>query len=527
MDDEHGETMKKLVGVVLVLAVVLLGGYYGMGMVTEQTLKKNIAMLNQSNELLVKVEQYQRHWFHSNAILHWELHIPQRMIRQQDGQLTTIPAQNFDVQMPLIIDHGPIILSRSGVRFGFGAAKAEVALPKAFADKFSSIFTTNSSKPEVHLSLFVNYLNKTHLQINIPAFKLIAKEGAQQFIWQGLINDIHLSSNFNHIDGSFTLAGLSLIKDDVNLTVNQMDTDYDLHQTEIGLFLGEADLDLASLSIAKQNEKIFNLEKLHAHSATDIENGLFESKLSLNFEKLLTNHRRYGPATLAMTIKNLDAQSLMQFNEQISKMQQGTDLEKQQAGLMLFAQLPKLISKGAELNISELNFVFPEGPLHASLQLSLPNLPSNALMELLHKVKGTAKIEVPTILVQSLMEEAAKQKLMKQSSLQQAMIRQMQESAKTLADKPNQDPNMMTPKADISQATVTDTTKQPVMQLAGKNSDELLAQAKTMASEKIAGLIQAGTFVVQKDSYLIELQIDEGQLLVNGKPFTAAMVPLV
>ena len=47
--------MKKLIGLVVIIAALVLGGYYGMGLVTERTLKKNVAIINQSNCLFVDV----------------------------------------------------------------------------------------------------------------------------------------------------------------------------------------------------------------------------------------------------------------------------------------------------------------------------------------------------------------------------------------------------------------------------------------------------------------------------------------
>ena len=44
--------MKKLAGLIIILAVLILGGYYGMGVLTEKTIKKDIAIINQSNRIV-------------------------------------------------------------------------------------------------------------------------------------------------------------------------------------------------------------------------------------------------------------------------------------------------------------------------------------------------------------------------------------------------------------------------------------------------------------------------------------------
>ena len=47
--------MKKLAGLIIILADLILGGYYGMGVLTERTFKKNIEVINQSNGLFAQV----------------------------------------------------------------------------------------------------------------------------------------------------------------------------------------------------------------------------------------------------------------------------------------------------------------------------------------------------------------------------------------------------------------------------------------------------------------------------------------
>ena len=73
--------MKKLAGLIIILAVLILGGYYGMGVLTERTIKKNIEVINQSNGLFAQIEQYNRGWFSSDAKIKWRLHVPERWLK--------------------------------------------------------------------------------------------------------------------------------------------------------------------------------------------------------------------------------------------------------------------------------------------------------------------------------------------------------------------------------------------------------------------------------------------------------------
>src|SRR5688500_11452332 len=99
--------MKKLTGLVLILAVLILGGYYGMGVITERTIKKNIAVINQTNGLYADIEQYNRGWFSSDAKVKWRLHVPERIVKNDDGTSRTVAAQDYNVAMSMKVYHGP------------------------------------------------------------------------------------------------------------------------------------------------------------------------------------------------------------------------------------------------------------------------------------------------------------------------------------------------------------------------------------------------------------------------------------
>ena len=95
--------MKKLVGLAVVLAVLVLGSYYGTGFVTERTLKKNIVLIEQSNGWTLKVVEYKRGLFRSYALLDGTFHVPARTVNDATGQASTEPAVDVALKIPLDI----------------------------------------------------------------------------------------------------------------------------------------------------------------------------------------------------------------------------------------------------------------------------------------------------------------------------------------------------------------------------------------------------------------------------------------
>ena len=462
--------MKKLVGLGVVIATLILGGYYGMGVITERTLKKNIVMINQSNGLTIEVVKYDRGWCHSKALLNWSMHIPARTVTNDSGQTTTAPAQDYQMQMPLDIDHGPMMIVDSKPLFGLGFARSEIVLPKPYAEQFASTFTAQSTQPVLHLGVFVSYLNDSTLRMRLPTFKLISKDGNSQFEWLGMSSDINISSGGNNVNGHVAFEGINWLKDQVNAALGHVTSDYDLHRTNLDLYLGNANLTLPSLHVTQGDKSLLDVEKLNVHSSSDIKEGLFNSNFKATLSKLLTNDKIYGPALLDVSIQNLDAAVLAKMNDQANAMQQGSDVQPNQVMLSLMPELPKLLSKGAKFEVSELSLAMPEGIIKGTLVVSLPSSGVDNPFQLIQKIQGQGKFVFSAAVMKQLVSDSIKHKL-------------QQKEPGVLAQ-------------DIDQ----------------------------QASAQLAAMVQSGLLSLQGSDYVIEFKLAEGQLSVNAKPFNSAMM---
>ena len=517
--------MKKIIGLVVIIAAIVLGSYYGMGFITERTIKKNLTVINQSNGIQIKIVSYDRGWFTSKAVFDWNLHLPERQSKDQNGDVVTIDAQDYHVNMPIIIYHGPIIYSDQGVKFGFGYAHSEVKLPSTYVKKFESTFTSDSIKPILDLSLYVNYLNKSQLHIGIPTFKLISKEGGDQFEWNGLKSDMSLSFNLDNIDGHLALEGGSFTKNNTKATLSEFISDYNLYQNDMGLYLGQASLSMSSFKLSDNNQSLFDVEQINIQSNSDVKDGLFNSHLKTSLTKLSSQDKNYGPATIEMSLDNLDAQVLADINAQANKMQQGTDAQKQQALLALIPQLPKLLNKGAKFEISKLNIVVPEGDIAGDLSLSFPAGGTGNPFQMLQQLDGQAKLKVPATVLRALMVTSAKQKLLSEPSLQQAMVQQMKENdsqAQPIAAPASQDEKAKNVKIKSANgATQQSTSEDPKATPSAADIDQ---QANEQADQRLAKMQELGLLILQGNEYVVELSLAAGQLTVNGKAFTPDMM---
>lgn len=469
--------MKKLTGLVAVLAILVLGGYYGMGVATERTVRSNVDAINQTNGIFASIEHYNRGWFSSKASIDWRLHIPEHVVTTDSGASQVVPAQDYSMKMPLNIDHGPIIFNHGVPKFGLGFASTDLNMPAEYASQFDNFFTSDSSKPVLDLSLFVSYLNDSKVEMRVPAFKLIAKQGGE-FEWNGMTSSTDVSPNSNRVEGDFSLDGMQFHKDDIKATFGKIESEYDLKKTEGGLYIGEASFTVPSIDVKNKDKTLFALQKFDLNSSSEIHDDLMSSHVNLSLAKIDVNNQTFGPGHLELSVKNLDATVLARINQQIKMAQQGTDAEKQKALFAILPDLPKLFSRGPEFEMSDLSFTLPRGKIEGNLLVSLPKGESANPFEMISKIQGKGKLKVPTEVVSFALTEANKQK-----------IAAAQQTANT-----------------------------------GAATDTASNDPAAMTSAQLSTMIQSGLIVQQGDYYVIEISLENAKVLVNGKPFNPDML---
>jgi uncharacterized protein YdgA (DUF945 family) len=494
--------MKKIIGLVVIAAALVLGSIYGMGLVTERTLKRSIDIVNQSTGISVDVVEYHRRLLESSAVMDVKIHLPERFETNADGKMETIPAQNYTLNVPVKINHGPIIYSGSNILFGFGYAQSTLTLPKELVEKFSSHFTEQSTQPQLQLSVFVNYANQSQFQVEVPAFKLVFKEGEGDAKWMGMKGDINISADLKKFNGAFTLTGLEVVKEKMKMVVGTATNDYALQKTDDGLYLGQAGVVFSGVKITQDEKPLFDLTEFKARNESKITNDLFESSFKTSFEKVLSETKQYGPGLLEMSIKNLDAKVLALLNSQANKLKTSTGTERQQLMFAMLPELPKLFAKGASFEVSTLKLKVPEGDIEGHVAISLPKSDTVNAFQIMQKVQGDGKLQIPSALVRQLLIDSLVHKALAESSLQSKVMTQMA-------------PDSVIP--DVKDASSTVSTDQS--NASSSSTDSVTQQATSEADKKLAALVEAKLLIVQGQDYVIEVNLSEGKLTVNGQPF--------
>ena len=515
--------MKKKVGSVVALAALVLGSYYGTGLVTERTLKKNMNRINQSSGLSVEMTSYHRGLFTSKAQLTWQLQTPERLIKNPDGKSTVEPSKTITIDMPIAIYHGPVIFAADGVHFGLGYASSQLTLPEDYKAKFAEYFSSESIIPTLDLSLSVSYLDETRVHVNMPAFRLISNQDKSQFEWLGMTSDHSISPTMSHLQGSLTINGIRATKENRIVVLDKVKLAYDLNQSLAGLYLGKMSMEIPSFVGTQEGHPRFEVVAFQATSSSEVVDGLFGSSFQTSVEKVLFHDKTYGPGQLTLAIKSLDAAVLADLNERANQMQQGTEAERQQAMLTLLPELPKLLAQGAMIELSELHVVMPDGTVDGSLRVMLPKGDAGNPFQLLQKTEGESKIKVPVTLLKNLLVHSEKQRLMLESKARGQQVSTQQETPVLAAQTPvlpSAEPAAMPlqPQEPSEAIVVPELVSVPVP------SPDLEQLAVVEADKKIAALLKAGALVEEGGDYVVGVKLTAGRFSVNGQPFNSGML---
>jgi len=479
--------MKKWIGLGIVGVIVFLGGYYGMGVVTERALQKNIDVLNQS-EGVVTVKNYQRGWFHSQADLQWTVSMLQKASDPKSRRILT--PKTYTTQVPLKIYHGPVMLVDGVPRFGFGYARSAVVLPRIYEQKFHAEYDTSSTKPVLNITVFVNYFIKTIIHLKVPHFTLVTKNGDSRLEWLGMTAALSVSSHKEDLQGLFQIEGLTWLKNGIKGALGPVSSKYKLHQDSDKVYLGTAQLHVPSVSMTSSDGKhhIAGLKEVEFNSSSDASKGLFGADFSASIAGGVLYDKKYGPSELEVSIKNIDAKTLGNINQKLYQSQHESAGERQRMMLSLITDLPALLNKGAQLNVKKLNLSFPEGQLSGNLEIRLPDNALSNPFQLLQKITGQSHIKVSADLMRTWIRYSIKQKLEAAAA----------PTAPSVAAAHNMAPAAPTA---LIESQVTQKT-----------------------DEKIQALMHLGVLVKEGTDFVIDLKCSDGKLFINGHPFTSNML---
>ncbi|QMT60873.1 YdgA family protein [Legionella sp. PC997] len=470
--------MKKWPVFILSLVVLILIAYYFIGFAIKSTLSKNINSMPKTSAFSVHLNKYHRGWFSSQAVLTLKMYIPAQSTTDKDGATKTEPPVDLNMDIPILIKHGPFLTTPNGIRFGLG------------------LITT---QPETHYEAFINYLNKTVFRYTLPSFSLQGKigqnEGDFQFDWQGLTSLMCVSSNLDHIDGNLRLLGLNgkasnpaNNQSNVVFKISEITYDYKFKRHQEWLWLGQTRFNIPAIAVNLAGAKNFELNGFDFSASSYTSNDVLNVDLRLSLQKLFTNNQNYGPGILHLNFRNLDPDIVAKINQQeFNIIQKNSDPNL--VSLAFATELPKLVAKGAVLELSEMSLSLPDGKIIGNFKLSVPKSDGNDLAQVMQKMQGEGYFKAPRTTVKALMTASIKSDLTNNSQAN--------------------------PETQVTSSGSTNPT-----QILSNPDNE----AANKAEKILQDLVNKGVLKIEGNDYVLTFKLENQKMIINGQPFTPDML---
>lgn len=501
--------MRKLLvlGVVLVAFALVLP--FSMGVLAKNRLTKMVNQINnQSPNVKVSIDKYNRGWLSSQADFKFAISVANNPALQQKLANNEI---TFTVRED--IKHGPIIF-RDGIQFGQGLADGHIVLDDDVKAKINALFKDQKEKPTMDFHILIKLFGSTVTKLDVPAFTYVVPQKKGEIKWKGLQGKWKLSSNMKKADGHLTFSGFNVSSPRIEMEFANMAVKFRQHEHDSGLWIGKGSMTLPMIKVSEMGQEKFLLTDLSMNSHSDINGELMMAGVDTKLGKVMLNGVTYGPGEFITNLNNLDVATLVQIRDKVNAINQASVPagQRRMMAMSLLPMLPKLLDKGAEIQLDKFSFKFPEGDVtangYAKLNKATPG--NNLPMPLGLKTRLDAKFDlsVPKTLARKAMTLSNMRKIARKQAKQMYQQQQMQQHSQAAMD-PNQ--------AAAPQA---------MQQYQPLNRAEMQSLAVQTTEQQLALWISNGMLKEVGENYQVSIIFKDGRLLINGAPPKVGFLPV-
>lgn len=449
---------KSVVIILIVIALVGAGAAapYWFGIQAEQAYKRSMEEFTKDSQITITHQTYERGWLDSTAEATYTV----------SGTPVSLAATHK-------IHHGPIPFS------GELAFKPVLALIQSQA---SLALPTPIKLPALTAQTIIHLEGNSETHIAMAAMNSTDPSGSS-IVWQGLSGDSTISADMKQVTLNVLLPLLQVNSATQKFSMAQAKIDAKLQEGASGLTTGNMSYSIAKLSGASETGTMAIDNLVLAASSTEA-GGSLSANLDVKIQNFNNAVSSYGPGQIAIKIRNLDAATLVKYQNEMRALQ-AKKLPAEQMPSMFMGKMLELVTrlskKAPEMEISKISLKLQDGEVsgHGKLVLDgnktdISENPSLFLVAL----SGEGVLLVPKSAVRTLTELD--------------LSRQV-ESLKAQGKLSEREINRLTP--------------------------EKIAQISSTAAPKYMDRYAANMKLVPDgDDYKIEVSLSQGQLLVNGQP---------
>ena len=446
--------------VVIVVVIILLGAGaaapYWFGMQAEQAYKRSLEEVTKDGQVAITNPSYERGWLDSTAEATY-----------------TVSGTPISLTATHKIYHGPIPFDGE-MEFkpvlALIVSQANLNLPAPL--KVPPL----TGKTIIHLEGD----SETHIAM---AGGSSTEAAGSSITWQGLSGDSTTSADMKQMTLKVILPLLQVNSATQKFSLAQAKIDANLHEGVSGLTTGSLAYSIDKLSGVTETDTMAINGLVLAMSSSEAAGNL-NADIDLKIQSFSNTTSNYGPGQVNIKIRNLDAATLVKYQNEMRALQAKKLPAEQMPSMFMgkmLALLTSLSKKAPEMEISKLSLKMPDGEItgHGKLVLdgSKTDISENPGL-LLMALSGEGVLLVPKSAVRMLTE---------------LDLNRQVESLKA--------------QGKLSEKEIKKLTPQKV--------SEISSNAAPKYMDRYAANMK---LVPDGENYKAEFSLSQGQLLVNGQP---------
>lgn len=451
--------------VILLLGLALAAAPYWLGMQTESAFNDAVKGAATQSGMPSKNFSFSRGWINSEA--------------KNEFLLPTVP---FVISATHQIEHGPLPLSQllSGeVAPALALIKTTLRLSPS-ADAPATISKMLKSLPPLKITTVLDLSGNGTSKLEVTAAS--HKQDKTTISWAAGGGQMQFDRQWKKIKAEFNFPLFSVNSPGGKLTVKNIQLTSDMYEGTAGYMFGRNHFSITSIAM-----KPFVDIRGFSFSVIVQPKGQFVTiNISYGVKTLQIAKDKYGPGKLSLAIRNLDAKTLKQFENDMNKIYNRA-LPQEQTQMMIAGKTMELAGKlsrhNPEIEITRLNFTAPGGKLTGKAKFIVQgkeqDLSANPML-LLTAIKGSAELSMP------------------QSMAKATVMPQIQRDISNLRRD-----------GELSASEAANLTPEALDQIAEEAYPQYLQESGF-----------SRWFVKQDNNYRFSMSVNRGQIVVNGVPLS-------
>ncbi len=387
--------VKKLLFIVVILAIVIAGGPFVSGLQAEKHYDASVVQLEQALQeyqhlISYSVQKdYQRGWFQSQASTELQ-------ISPKDEAPITLNMQHS-------IQHGPVFWGKNPL-FGLASTTTDLQYSAEAQEAISMLW--KDKKPLV-ISSVTGFSGETTFDIQLTPFSL--EENGNKVEVKPAQITASITPQADKLNASGHWQGMSINSQDGTLNMGKMTFSSDKTRVLESLWVGDDQADIDFLTFSEPSGAAFRQVNLQGFSMTahsELQAEAINANANLRFAAVTIDEEKLASdIILNLKLNNIAAKPLVAIQQVMTNWQQQA-LQQTSPTPPDFAQLQPhfqaILKQGPSIEISKLHAATQKGNVDADLLASIktdnPMLLSNPLF-MLGAIQAKANVSVPKALL--------------------------------------------------------------------------------------------------------------------------------